>query len=153
MGFLFQYTGYYSSCARRGDWPLGTVGTKLFENFGNWHCILHLLFPAGWTKHITRIAKRGSRQKKQKKKLTFGPHADREALFQSALLALSPHVHVNVAAIAVFALVDCILRYTPAEESYQFGKEKTKRLAIDRPKQINPVTQCIPLHPSQVRAL
>lgn len=53
----------------------------------------------------------------EKEVLTFGPHADREALFQSALLALSPHVHVYVAAIAVFALVDGILRYAAPEES------------------------------------
>lgn len=51
--------------------------------------------------------------------LTFRPHANRQALLQSALLALSPHVHVNVAAIAVLALVHCIFRYTPPEESCQ----------------------------------
>ena len=50
--------------------------------------------------------------------LTFWPHADREALFESTLLAFAPHVHVNVATIAVLALVDGILRYTPPEESF-----------------------------------
>lgn len=55
--------------------------------------------------------------------LTFGPHADREALFETAFLALAPHVHVNVASVAVLALVDGILRDTPPEESYRYSHQ------------------------------
>lgn len=57
------------------------------------------------------------KQKKRESELTFWPHADREALFESALLALAPHVHVDVATIAVLALVDGVLSYTPPEET------------------------------------
>ena len=48
---------------------------------------------------------------------TFGPHPDAEALFQPALLALSPHVHVYLAVVAVLALVNRVLRYAASEEA------------------------------------
>ena len=48
---------------------------------------------------------------------TFGSHADGEALFQTAFLTFPPHVHVNLATVAVLALVHGVLRYTPPEEA------------------------------------
>lgn len=56
----------------------------------------------------------------------LGPHAHSEALFQSALLALSPHVHVYFTIVAVFALVHRILCNAPSEETYR----KDKRVSI-----------------------
>lgn len=50
--------------------------------------------------------------------LTLRPHAHAETLFQSTLLTLPPHVHVNFTAIAIFTLVDGVLRYTPPEEAF-----------------------------------
>jgi len=49
---------------------------------------------------------------------TFGSHADGEALFQTAFLTFPPHVHVNLATVAVLALVHGVLRYTPPEEAF-----------------------------------
>lgn len=36
---------------------------------------------------------------------TFRSHADRQALLQSAFLALAAHIHIDLAAVAIFALV------------------------------------------------
>lgn len=44
-------------------------------------------------------------------------HAHAEALLQAALLALAPHVHVNLTVVAVFALVDGVLRDAAPEEA------------------------------------
>lgn len=56
--------------------------------------------------------------------LTFGPHADGETFFQSTLLTFSPHVHVDLAVVAVLALVHCVFGNAPPEESFaSFARE------------------------------
>ena len=47
---------------------------------------------------------------------TLGPHTHTEALLKTALLALTPHVHVNLAVVAVFALVHRVLCDAAPEE-------------------------------------
>lgn len=49
--------------------------------------------------------------------LTFWPHSNAEALFEPALLALAPHVHINLAVVAVFALIDRIFGDAAPEEA------------------------------------
>jgi len=57
--------------------------------------------------------------------LTFGPHADGQAFFQPALLALAPHVHVDLAVVAVLALVHGVLGDAPPEEPLApFARER-----------------------------
>lgn len=57
--------------------------------------------------------------------LTFGPHADSQAFFQPALLALAPHVHVDLAVVAVFALVHGIFGNAPPKEAFaSFARER-----------------------------
>lgn len=48
--------------------------------------------------------------------LTFGPHANGQTFFQPALLTLAPHVHVDLAVVAVLALVYGVLGDAPPEE-------------------------------------
>ena len=60
---------------------------------------------------------------KQLIRLTLWPHSDRQALFQAALLAFPPHVHVDLATVAVLALVHCVFRYAPPEESCNAHKQ------------------------------
>lgn len=50
-------------------------------------------------------------------RLTFRPHADAEALLEPTLLALAPHVHVDLAVGAVLALVDSVLGDAASEEA------------------------------------
>lgn len=50
--------------------------------------------------------------------LTFGPHANSKTFFQPTLLALPPHVHVDLAIVAVLALVHRIFGNTPPKESF-----------------------------------
>jgi hypothetical protein len=47
----------------------------------------------------------------------LGPHADVEALLEPALLALAPHVHVDLAVVAVLALVHRVLGDAAPEEA------------------------------------
>lgn len=47
----------------------------------------------------------------------LGSHAHGEALLEAALLTLSPHVHVNLTVVAVFALVNGVLRDAAPEEA------------------------------------
>ena len=58
-----------------------------------------------------------SQRKRLKGRLTFGSHADRQALLEAALLTFPPHVHVDLAAVAVLALVDGVLRDAATEET------------------------------------
>lgn len=57
--------------------------------------------------------------------LTFGPHADGQAFFQPTLLAFAPHVHVDLAVVAVLALVHRVFGDTPPEEAFaSFARER-----------------------------
>lgn len=47
----------------------------------------------------------------------FWPHADRQALLQPALLTLAAHIHVDLAAIAILALVYGIPGDTASKEA------------------------------------
>jgi hypothetical protein len=53
------------------------------------------------------------------KKLTFWPHSNAEAFFESTLLTLASHVHVDLTIVAVFALVDSIFRDAAPEEAWK----------------------------------
>lgn len=57
------------------------------------------------------------KKKRKIKALTFGPHADGQAFLQPAFLALAPHVHVDLAVVAVLALVHRVLGDAPPEEA------------------------------------
>lgn len=48
---------------------------------------------------------------------TFRPHANRQTLLQSALLALAAHIHVDLAVVAVLALIHCVPGDASSEEA------------------------------------
>lgn len=48
----------------------------------------------------------------------FGSHAHMKTFFQSALLAFAPHIHVDLAIVAVLALINGIFGDTSPEESF-----------------------------------
>ena len=48
---------------------------------------------------------------------TFWPHPDTQTLFETTLLTFSPHVHVNLTIIAIFALINSILGNATPEEA------------------------------------
>lgn len=41
--------------------------------------------------------------------LTFWPHSNTKAFLETTLLTFSPHIHINLTVIAIFALVHSIL--------------------------------------------
>lgn len=48
--------------------------------------------------------------------LTLRPHTDRETLLETTLLALPPHVHVDLTVIAILALVYGVLGDATSKE-------------------------------------
>jgi len=80
-------------------------------------------------------------------KLTFWPHSNAEALFESTLLTLASHVHVDLAVVAILALVDGVFGDAAPEEACKKGQRSVSRISFYY-VQIN-----TPLQPSQVSAL
>jgi len=62
--------------------------------------------------------------------LTFWPHSNAEAFFEPTLLTLASHVHINLAVVAVLALVDCIFGDAAPEEACPTQTHKVKTIAI-----------------------
>lgn len=65
--------------------------------------------------------------------LTFGPHANGKTFFQSTLLALSPHVHVDFAVVAILALVHCVFGNAPPEETFASFTRESVIMVTGRP--------------------
>ena len=55
--------------------------------------------------------------KKEIIQLTFGSHSDGETFLQTTLLAFSPHIHIDLAVLAIFTHVHNVLSHAPPEET------------------------------------
>ncbi len=50
--------------------------------------------------------------------LTFGPHTNAKALFQSTFLTFSSHIHINITMVSIFTLVNGVFCNTSSEEPF-----------------------------------